>query len=201
MVSVLRSAAPLHQPLAEASPKAKLKTILGRSSQPKAVDPSAVQRSPALERSHPSLSRRSIDTITDWQVKQKKSKADRPSTPDISFFEQDVVTVTKPSDIPDNEMKNGIAPRPSQRRPLRIDGQDGPWAISVAENDPSSYSLYVKSESCYVHPIPGTPVERGMLRRSGPVKYPISHALASRLCLSLKQSTNDVHPLLSSSYT
>ena len=81
MVSVLRSAAPLQQPLAEASPKAKLKTILGRSSQPKAVDPSAVQRSPALERSHPSLSRRSIDTITDWQVKQKKSKADRPSTP------------------------------------------------------------------------------------------------------------------------
>ncbi|KAK7695213.1 hypothetical protein QCA50_002403 [Cerrena zonata] len=111
MVSVLRSAAPLQQPLAEASPKVKLKTILGRGTQTKAVDPSAVQRSSALERSHHSLSRRSVDTITDWQVK-KKIKAERPSTPDISFFEQDVVTVTKPADVPDNEMKNGVAPRP-----------------------------------------------------------------------------------------
>lgn len=156
MVSVLRTAAPVQQPLSEASPKAKLKTILGRGAQTKAVDPSAVQRSSALERSHPSLSRRSVDTITDWQVKTKKSKAERPSTPDISFFEQDVVTVTKPSNVPDNEMKNGIAPRPSQRRPFRIDGQDGPWTISVAEtpHDASSYSLYVKSESYYMLTLP-----------------------------------------------
>ncbi|KAI0348330.1 hypothetical protein BDW22DRAFT_1320313 [Trametopsis cervina] len=45
-------------------------------------------------------------------------------------------------------MRNGTAPRsmPS-RRVQRLDGQDGPWAISVAEtpHDVSCYSLYVKT--------------------------------------------------------
>jgi hypothetical protein len=29
--------------------------------------------------------------------------------------------------------------------PVRMDTQDGPWAISTAENDPHTYSIYVKS--------------------------------------------------------
>ncbi|CAL1694869.1 unnamed protein product [Somion occarium] len=148
MLSVLRTAAPAQQPLTEPSPKAKFKTVLGLGANTKENDTAAVQRPSALGRTHPSLSRRSVDTITDWQVKQKKSKADRPSTPDIAFFEQDVVTVSKPNDVPDNEMKNGVAPRAvPQRRPFRVDGQDGHWTISVAEtpHDASSYSLYVKT--------------------------------------------------------
>ncbi|THH18633.1 hypothetical protein EW146_g2400 [Bondarzewia mesenterica] len=38
-------------------------------------------------------------------------------------------------------------PRPARRPVLRMDAQDGPWTVSVAENphDPASYSLYVKT--------------------------------------------------------
>ncbi|THH01216.1 hypothetical protein EW026_g1445 [Hermanssonia centrifuga] len=46
-------------------------------------------------------------------------------------------------------MKNGTAPAPipSRRGPVRVEGQDGPWTISVAEtpHDTSSYSLYVRT--------------------------------------------------------
>ena len=37
-------------------------------------------------------------------------------------------------------------PRPARRQVLRVDAQDGPWTVSVAENHPSSYTLYIKSE-------------------------------------------------------
>ncbi|OSX66814.1 hypothetical protein POSPLADRAFT_1175504 [Postia placenta MAD-698-R-SB12] len=33
----------------------------------------------------------------------------------------------------------------SRRVPIRVDNQDGPWTISVAENDPYSYSIYIKT--------------------------------------------------------
>ncbi|KAH9988915.1 hypothetical protein BJV77DRAFT_1061334 [Russula vinacea] len=38
-------------------------------------------------------------------------------------------------------------PRPARRQVLRVDAQDGPWTVSVAENHhrPSSYTLYVKT--------------------------------------------------------
>jgi hypothetical protein len=41
----------------------------------------------------------------------------------------------------------------SRRNPLRMDTQDGPWSISVAEspNDPTTYSIYIKSESPEIH--------------------------------------------------
>ncbi|KAI0082131.1 hypothetical protein K474DRAFT_1586259 [Panus rudis PR-1116 ss-1] len=46
-------------------------------------------------------------------------------------------------------MRNGIAPQPvlPRRMPFRLDGQDGPWTISVAEtpHDASSYSIYIKT--------------------------------------------------------
>jgi hypothetical protein len=36
----------------------------------------------------------------------------------------------------------------SRRPPVRMDAQDGPWSVSVAEtpHDARSYSLYIKSE-------------------------------------------------------
>lgn len=39
-------------------------------------------------------------------------------------------------------------PQPARRQVLRVDAQDGPWTVSVAENHhrPSSYTLYIKSE-------------------------------------------------------
>ncbi|KAF9486596.1 hypothetical protein BDN70DRAFT_23355 [Pholiota conissans] len=38
-------------------------------------------------------------------------------------------------------------PAASRRGPMRMDTQDGPWSVSVAENpyDPNSYSLYIKT--------------------------------------------------------
>jgi hypothetical protein len=43
-------------------------------------------------------------------------------------------------------------PRPSRRQVLRVEAQDGPWTVSVAENHhrPSSYTLYVKSEYPFI---------------------------------------------------
>jgi hypothetical protein len=39
--------------------------------------------------------------------------------------------------------------RPVRRPPVRIDAQEGPWSVSVAEtpHDAHSYSIYIKSES------------------------------------------------------
>ncbi|KAF8496449.1 hypothetical protein F5888DRAFT_387239 [Russula emetica] len=43
--------------------------------------------------------------------------------------------------------------RPARRQVLRVDAQDGPWTVSVAENPhpPSSYTLYVKSECSFTN--------------------------------------------------
>lgn len=154
MLSVLRTTAPQQPPLPD--PKPKLKSVLGfgpPSTPAKDVNTRAIQRTSAIaeNQAHLSLSRRSVDTITDLQVnKRKKNRTERPSTPEVLSFEHDAVTVTKPVDGADT-MKNGLPVKsmPSRRMPFRVDGQDGPWAISVAEtpHDASSYSLYIKSKS------------------------------------------------------
>lgn len=34
----------------------------------------------------------------------------------------------------------------SRRKPVRVEEHDGPWSVSVAENQPSNnYSLYIQS--------------------------------------------------------
>lgn len=37
---------------------------------------------------------------------------------------------------------------PARRKPLRMDAQDGPWSVSVAETaqDSKTYSIYIQSE-------------------------------------------------------
>ncbi|TCD64739.1 hypothetical protein EIP91_003661 [Steccherinum ochraceum] len=153
MLSVLRTTSPQQQQTPPADPKPKLKSVLGfgpTSTPPKSIDTRAIQRTSALaeNQAHLSLSRRSVDTITDFQVnKRKKNRTERPSTPEVLSFEDDAVTVSKPANGTDT-MKNGSPAQPMPRRmPFRVDGQDGPWAISVAEtpHDASSYSLYVKT--------------------------------------------------------
>ncbi|THH30223.1 hypothetical protein EUX98_g3957 [Antrodiella citrinella] len=154
MLSVLRTTSPQQQSPTLADSKPKLKSVLGfgpNSTTPtKSLHPRAVQRTSALveNQAHLSLARRSIDTITDLQVnKRKKNRTERPSTPEVLSFEHDAVTVSKPAPGADT-MKNGSPAQSMPRRmPFRVDGQDGPWAISVAEtpHDASSYSLYVKT--------------------------------------------------------
>jgi hypothetical protein len=50
----------------------------------------------------------------------------------------------------DNTLSNSSGMRP----PVRMDAQDGPWSISVAEtpHDAQSYSLYIKSASITFDP-------------------------------------------------
>ncbi|KAI0789507.1 hypothetical protein C8Q75DRAFT_807136 [Abortiporus biennis] len=149
MLSVLRTAAPQQQ---SPDPKAKFKSVLGLGSSPgvsKDTDSNSVHRSSAQLahlQSERSFSRRSVDTITDLQFKKKK-RTERPTTPDIAFFEHDVVTVTKPVHVTEDDMRNVNPVTPQRRMPFRVDGQDGPWAISVAESphDSTSYSVYVKN--------------------------------------------------------
>ena len=74
-------------------------------------------------------------------------------------FEQDGELVPLPGDYgdpispsamhkPDSIMRPSAS---SRRTPLRMDAQDGPWSVSVAESphDLKTYSLYVKS-SCFL---------------------------------------------------
>ncbi|KAF9225249.1 hypothetical protein BS17DRAFT_778355 [Gyrodon lividus] len=95
--------------------------------------------------------RASVDTARSYQYK-RKSRAERSSITEFSFFES-------PNTSPHNEhaphnnsvrsMKNlDAAPSRSTRRPpVRIDAQEGPWSISVAEtpHDARSYSIYIKT--------------------------------------------------------
>jgi hypothetical protein len=45
-------------------------------------------------------------------------------------------------------------PSSSRRGPVRMDTQDGPWSVSVAETpyDSHSYSLYIKSKHLFFLP-------------------------------------------------
>ncbi|KAH0837846.1 hypothetical protein J3R83DRAFT_6070 [Lanmaoa asiatica] len=105
--------------------------------------------------------RASVDTSRSYQY-NRKSKAERSSVTDLTFFESR-------NSSPHNEhaphnnsvrsMRNvDAAPSRSTRRPpVRIDVQEGPWSISVAEtpHDARSYSIYIKSESHRsTHPSP-----------------------------------------------
>lgn len=150
MLSALRAAPPT--PASE--PKTKFKSVLGfaASGTPKDIDalPSFTGNDHGNGRSSQLYTRRSVDTINSYQAK-RQNKSGRPSVVEALSFEDDAVTVAQATDIPVS-MKNGIAPRsmPSRRIPQRGDKQEGPWTISVAEtpHDATSYSLYVKSESC-----------------------------------------------------
>lgn len=163
MPSVVRAAEP-QTPHPTASKK-KFRTVLGlravfkESAAPINTHPSTVGRNSHF------LTRKSIDTARSYR-QRRKHRANRSSVTDVSFFEHDAVEIA-PND--DNEpeppiafenMKNLDASRgrPSRRPPVRMDAQDGPWSVSVAEtpHDACSYSLYIKSESVvlYVSPVP-----------------------------------------------
>jgi hypothetical protein len=104
-------------------------------------------------RSHPAptkpsvLSRRSLSTR-----RRRNPRADTQNINTLSFLEFDStvhVENTPPSpSISPMTAAQERQPRPARRQVLRVDAQDGPWTVSVAENHhrPSSYTLYVKSE-------------------------------------------------------
>jgi serum/glucocorticoid-regulated kinase 2 len=116
-----------------------------------------IQQSWSVGRDTLPLNRRSRDTapgsaLKYGYVKRRKHRAvlqlqqlQQPSVTDVEFFE----TTTSPSAdsfVLVESMKH-FDPRYPRRPLVRIDNQDGPWTVSVAEtpHDPHSYSLYVKS--------------------------------------------------------
>ena len=84
--------------------------------------------------------------------RRRRKTRDSQSIISLSFFEPDStvhVENTPPSTPPPPMTATPERrSRPSRRQVLRVDAQDGPWTVSVAENphQPSSYTLYVKSE-------------------------------------------------------
>jgi hypothetical protein len=74
---------------------------------------------------------------------KRKKTASRSVPADDAFFE--VPDPKTPIVAEDNNLKGSL---PSRRAPLRMDAQDGPWSISVADHphDARSYTLYIKSK-------------------------------------------------------
>jgi hypothetical protein len=83
---------------------------------------------------------------------------DRGSVADISLFRPiDNTTTPKQTPIVDLTLdinktmtvENTLSNPSGVRPPVRMDAQEGPWSISVAEtpHDAHSYSLYIRSES------------------------------------------------------
>ena len=83
--------------------------------------------------------------------RRRKPRAEIQNINTLSFFEPDsTVHVEDTTPSPSSPVMTATQerqPRPARRQVLRVDAQDGPWTVSVAENHhPSSYTLYVKSE-------------------------------------------------------
>ena len=109
-------------------------------------------------------SRASIDTARNFQPKRKSTRTERSGVTNVSSFFRDSLSPSSTSshhhgehasqDITDSSTSvrsmntTDIAPhRAMRRQPVRIDAQEGPWTISVAEtpHDSRSYSIYIKS--------------------------------------------------------
>jgi len=103
-------------------------------------------------RSRPALAKPPVSVRRSLSTRRRKPRAELQTVNTLSFFESNStvhVENTPPSpSIPPMTAIQERAPRPARRQVLRVDAQDGPWTVSVAENPhrPSSYTLYVKSE-------------------------------------------------------
>lgn len=97
-----------------------------------------------------------------YRRKKERTREERASVTNISFFERistDIPTQpTSPNPLPSVPVVSLNSPEPkmplmlevpqeraSRRKMARIEAQDGPWSVSVAENDKHSYSIYIKS--------------------------------------------------------
>jgi hypothetical protein len=113
-------------------------------------DNSPVPPQPALSKP-PVAARRSLSTR-----RRRNPRTETQNINTLSFLEFDStihIENTPPSpSISAMTATQERQPRPARRQVLRVDAQDGPWTVSVAENPhrPSSYTLYVKSECPFI---------------------------------------------------
>ena len=134
--------------------KKNFKTVLGFSALSfKDVNPIRGRSSVDNYHSRQPSSRASVDTSRSYHF-NRKSRAERSSITDLTFFESRNSSPHNQHAPHNNSVRsmNNIDTAPSlstRRPPVRIDAQEGPWSISVAEtpHDARSYSIYIKSES------------------------------------------------------
>jgi hypothetical protein len=130
------------------APKNKLKTVLGLGTVFK--DPEASVPPLSSRRGHRYLTRQSVDTTRNFR-QRRKHRAERSSISDSSFFivpPSDTIPSDRNAEPKNNMNSKSLNARPNRRHPLRLDAQDGPWSVSVAETPHRalSYNLYIKSE-------------------------------------------------------
>lgn len=127
------------------------KTVLGPvSPSPKDTAGDTVATGGQKSKRPSTFARQSFDTAK--RSYKKRNRQDRTSIAETDIFEPDAIVIASSDENPiptiENKMKavngNGTFRRP----PVRMDAQDGPWSVSVAEtpHDARSYSLYIKSE-------------------------------------------------------
>lgn len=139
-----------------ASPKKKFGTVRGIGAAIKDSSGSLsnqISHSLTVGRDVLPLNRRGRDAPQKYS-RRRKNRVQQSSATDVEFFE---TTISSSSPTTDSfepfvvvENLKPLHPPHSQyprRPPVRMDNQDGPWSVSVAETpgDPLSYSLYVKS--------------------------------------------------------
>jgi serum/glucocorticoid-regulated kinase 2 len=136
--------------------KSKFKSVLGFNSISRNSSDADTQATRAEIRNS-AFARQSIDTARSY-ASRRKNKVDRGSVADISLFRPiDNTTTPKQTPIVDLTLdinktmtvENTLSNPSGVRPPVRMDAQEGPWSISVAEtpHDAHSYSLYIRSES------------------------------------------------------
>jgi serum/glucocorticoid-regulated kinase 2 len=143
MSSVARVSGPKsHIPV----PKHNIKSVLGFGAVSKSSGPS----NPYFSNAHNYPARKSVDNARSHK-QGRRQRADRSSVSEASSTIDSADTTPKlekldPIIAPMNFESSNVRPR---RPPVRVDAQEGPWSVSVAEtpHDASSYSLYIKSQS------------------------------------------------------
>ncbi|KIJ66516.1 hypothetical protein HYDPIDRAFT_174586 [Hydnomerulius pinastri MD-312] len=134
-------------------PKKNFKSVLGFGSL-SFKDANSIRGRSSVDTYRPRQpsARTSIDTARSYQHK-RKSRAERSSVTDHSFFQsRDSSPHNQHAPVQANSVRSmktlDAAPSRSMRRPpVRIDAQEGPWSVSVAEtpHDARAYSIYIKT--------------------------------------------------------
>jgi serum/glucocorticoid-regulated kinase 2 len=150
MPAVVRSDEPQLQDVTAS--KKKFKTVLGLGNPVFNDDTIGRGHEVGQPRRPNYLTRRSTDAARSYNKKKRKQRHDRSGVTDTSFFEPDAIIIPSTAEnntpIPSVENMKPLDMNTSRRPPVRMDAQDGPWSVSVAEtpHDARSYSLYIKSE-------------------------------------------------------
>lgn len=153
------------QPPANVEKRNKFRTVLGFA--PTAVasnpPPSSYSRGAHTLKNATVTERRSVDVTGSGAYfaslgRKKSSRSVRSRVAESAFYDEESSSSFSPAAAASNAEYTNMAQtqtlqvpqeRESRRKLVRMEAQDGPWSVSVAETpyDKNSYSIYVKSTS------------------------------------------------------